>query len=245
MGASKNEKVVCIIPARFASTRLPGKPLIAVKGKPLIMWTYERAMASGAFDEVYVATDDERILGAVEQGGGRAVMTRSSHVSGTDRICEAMQGLDCGYIVNLQGDEPLVPIDLLQEFSTQTKALDTLSLLTCVTYATIEEMHDPNVVKAVLSARGDALYFSRSPIPFARDGALVRPYKHIGMYGFSRESLERFCSQPVGTLEQIEKLEQLRALEYGMNIRCLVRDYHCIGVDTPQDLETFRLLLET
>ncbi len=242
--ANTIEKVVCVIPARYASTRLPGKPLLPVNGKPLVMWTYERAVKSGAFDGVYVATDDDRIRGTVEQSGGHAIMTAGSHISGTDRIREAIQGLECGYVVNLQGDEPMVPVDLLQEFSIQTKNLDSLSLLTCVAYATIEEMQNQNVVKAVLTAQGDALYFSRSPIPYFRGETDVRPYKHMGIYGFSRASIETFCSYPAGRLEQIEKLEQLRALEFGMKIHCLVRDYQSIGIDTQQDLEAFRLCMK-
>lgn len=235
-----DKKVVCIIPARYASTRLPGKPLMDVNGLPLIMWTYNRAVESGAFGDIYVATDDERIRDAVEHHNGKAVMTSPDHASGTDRVFEAVQNTEYDFIVNLQGDEPLIPVDILQDFAGSVIKLDKLSLLTCVSYATIEDAENPNVVKAVLAANGDAIYFSRSPIPFDRDKKGCRIYKHSGIYGFSRESLAMFCSLKRGYLEEVEKLEQLRALEYGMKIRCLIRDFVCINIDTPEDMERFR-----
>jgi 3-deoxy-manno-octulosonate cytidylyltransferase (CMP-KDO synthetase) len=168
-------KPVCIIPARYGSTRLPGKPLISVKGLPLVMWTYNRAVESKAFSNIYVATDDQRILDTVHHFGGKAVMTSVNHVSGTDRMYEVSQQIECTYLVNLQGDEPLIPLELLRDFSEKLSELDTFSLLTCVSHAKIEVMKNPNVVKAVLAANGDALYFSRSPIPFERDDTRIKP----------------------------------------------------------------------
>jgi 3-deoxy-manno-octulosonate cytidylyltransferase (CMP-KDO synthetase) len=236
-------KVACIIPARYASTRLPGKPLIEINGVPLIVMVYNRVMESNAFDEVIVATDDRRIMKAVEDAGGKAVMTLKKHKSGTDRIYEASHCSDCGYIVNVQGDEPLIPKKLLREFSASVRELDDNTLLTCATHATIQEGDNPNTVKVVLSADNYALYFSRSAIPFYRDGGCRKYLKHIGIYGFSMQGLKRFCSLPMGRLEKIEKLEQLRALEAKMKIRCLLCRYNGIGVDTPHDVEKLAHML--
>ena len=236
-------KPACIIPARYGSTRLPGKPLLLIKGLPLIMWAYNRACESEAFDEVLIATDDDRIMESVSKHGGRAVMTLATHVSGTDRIHEVSQRIKSPYLVNLQGDEPMMPVSVLRDFASAVVELDTFSLLTCVSHAKIEDMKNPNVVKAVMAANGNALYFSRSCIPFERDTCLTKRYKHNGIYGFSRESLERFCGFPAGDLERIEKLEQLRALENGMSIRCLVRDYESVSIDTREDLAAFKILV--
>jgi 3-deoxy-manno-octulosonate cytidylyltransferase (CMP-KDO synthetase) len=207
------------------------------------MWTYNRARESDAFKEVYVATDDERILETVNSFGGRAIMTSANHASGTDRIHEASQHIECTYLVNLQGDEPLIPVEILRDFASHLIGRDSFSLLTCVSHATLKDMKNPNVVKAVLAADGSALYFSRSPIPFERDMTQGKRYKHNGMYGFSKESLERFCRLPCGVLEKTEKLEQLRALEHGMRIECLVRDYESISVDTQEDLKALKILV--
>lgn len=245
MKQKSKKRVVCIIPARYASTRLPGKPLIEINGLPLIIWTYNRAVESESFDDIYVATDDLRIKDAVEKYKGKAIMTSPDHISGTDRVFEAVQNIDCDYIINLQGDEPRIPVDILHDFSQEVGKIDKMSLLTSVSYATIEEVNNPNVVKVVLTAKGDAMYFSRSPIPFDRDRKGCRFYKHSGIYGFSREGLRMFCSHKRGYLEEIEKLEQLRALEYGMKIQCLVMDYKSFTIDTPEDLETFRSAVES
>ena len=219
-----NKSILCVIPARFGSTRLPGKPLIMIKGLPLIMWTYNRALDSGVFEKVCVATDDRRIVNAVECHGGVAVMTASNHKSGTDRVREAAETWRrFDYVVNLQGDEPLVPIGLLRRLGRNIGRIDDNSLLTCVSYATIYEKDNPNVVKVVLNRSGEALYFSRSPIPFDRDGAGGPILKHCGIYAFTKQGLKYFCGLPYGELEQREKLEQLRALEHGMKIQCFIQ----------------------
>ncbi|MBD3318259.1 MAG: 3-deoxy-manno-octulosonate cytidylyltransferase, partial [Chitinivibrionales bacterium] len=205
--------VLCVIPARYGSHRLPGKPLAEINGLPLVMWVYNRALESDAFDQVFVATDDERIRTAVEYHGGSAVMTGSGHASGTDRVHEVALATTSTHVVNLQGDEPTIPPQLLRDFASSLDRLDGNSLLTCVGNATINEMLDPNVVKAVLANNGDALYFSRAPIPYARGGVRGWGYRHTGLYGFTQESLARFCELPRGILEQTERLEQLRALE--------------------------------
>jgi 3-deoxy-manno-octulosonate cytidylyltransferase (CMP-KDO synthetase) len=233
--------ILCVIPARFASSRLPGKPLKRIRGRPLIMLVYDRACESGVFNEVIVATDDRGIYTAIDELGGKAVMTSPAHVSGTDRVNEVAQARSFAHVVNLQGDEPLIPAGLLRELTGRLVKIDDNSLLTCVANATIEESANPNVVKAVLDQRDNALYFSRASIPYDREGQGKGPVlKHIGIYGFSRAGIAKFCSFPKGVLEQREKLEQLRALEFGMSIQCLKTEYDGLGIDTPQDLADFR-----
>jgi 3-deoxy-manno-octulosonate cytidylyltransferase (CMP-KDO synthetase) len=237
--------VLCVIPARFASTRLPGKPLCEIKGLPLVMWAYNNAVAAHVFDTVCVATDDSRIHDTVVRHGGVCCMTSGRHASGTDRVAEAAAKFGSRYIVNLQGDEPDTPPDLLAAFASNLEKLDDNSLLTCVSNATIKDKENPNVVKAVCAANGNALYFSRAPIPYDRDdrgqqGILV----HWGIYGFTQRSLGRFCSFPPGVLETREKLEQLRALENGMRILCMVTHHAISGIDTPEDLAAFRERVE-
>ncbi len=239
----QSPRIACIIPARYASTRFPGKPLVVVKGIPLIMWAVNNALDSGVFCNVAVATDDLRIKDAVESHGGAVIMTSSFHQSGTDRVAQACAELDITHVVNLQGDEPMVSSSLLKDFSQELATLPTNYLLTIVSHATIEEIVNPNVVKAVLARNNDALYFSRCPIPYDRSSSLPSMYRHAGLYGFSKESLLHFCSLPQGILEKAECLEQLRALEHGMRIRCLIRSYPSIGVDTPEDLERFKQII--
>jgi len=232
--------ILCVIPARYAAQRLPGKPLTLINGVPLIVWVYNNAVASGAFDEVCVATDDIRIAEAVELAGGRAEMTAETHKSGTDRIHEVAQRIPCSHVVNLQGDEPQIPAELLNRFHDNLLQIDDNCLLTVVGHATIEEKAEPDCVKVVLDRSGRALYFSRAGIPFVRDDGTGSTYKHMGIYGFTARSLDIFCSFPEGELERLERLEQLRALENGMDIRCMVYDFTSIGIDTPEDLEQFR-----
>ena len=234
------KEILCVIPARYGSMRLPGKPLLAIGGLPLVMWAYNRAAESGVFADVCVAADDPRIIEAVERHGGRAVMTSAHHASGTDRVFEVARTSGYGYVVNLQGDEPAIPVAVLRDFAETLVTIDTLSLLTCVSNAKIEEADNPNIVKVVLAANNDALYFSRARIPFDRDNSGCVFYKHTGVYGFSQESLALFCSLKRGVLEEAEKLEQLRALENGMKIHTLVRNYQSVNIDTKEDLDLFR-----
>ncbi len=234
-----------VIPARYESTRLPGKPLLEIAGKPLIRLVYERASESRLQDGVIVATDDERILHAVTAFGGDAVMTSSSCKSGTDRVFEAVRQRAAGLIINLQGDEPFMRPDMADLlFSVmESENLDMATL--CSPITDDREYHDPNTVKIVLDGKGFALYFSRSPIPYLRNGA-ARPllYKHIGIYAFKRDFLERFVKMPRSRLEELESLEQLRVLENGFRIRVLTTQYDGFGVDTPADLERARLALD-
>ena len=231
-------KFIAIIPARYASTRFPGKPLAMLGGKTVIQRVYEQA--SAILDEAYVATDDERIYQAVEAFGGKAVMTRTDHKSGTDRLEEAASkiGTDADVIINIQGDEPFVKpevIDSLIDAITAPAAPDMATVVVPCPRAEFE--NNPNMVKVVLSADSYALYFSRSMIPFLRVGGTeTETYRHWGIYAYRRTALERFVSLPEGKLEQCEKLEQLRALENGMRIKVIVTPYSSIGIDTPEEL---------
>ena len=237
-------KAIAVIPARYASTRFPAKALEPLVGKPLILWVRDAVSASGLFAEVIVATDSELIKSAVEDFGGRAVLTRPDHASGTDRIAEAAAGLDFDLIVNVQGDEPLITKEalapLLEAF--EDPSVQIASLMTPLEDPAL--LADPNTVKVVVDQFSDALYFSRAPIPWDRDGTGYDRYlRHIGVYAYRRSALARFVMLPPGRLEQAEKLEQLRALENGMAIRMVATDYQGIGIDTPADLERVEALL--
>jgi 3-deoxy-manno-octulosonate cytidylyltransferase (CMP-KDO synthetase) len=236
--------ILCVIPARYASKRLPGKPLCMAKGLPLVMWAYNGAVKANVFDAVCVATDDIRIHDTVRRFGGVSCMTSDRHASGTDRVAEAAGKYEYRHIVNLQGDEPCIPPDVLATFASNLDKLDDNSLLTCVSNATIKEKENPNAVKVVCTRTGEALYFSRAPIPYDREGGPKGILLHWGIYGFTAQSLNRFCSFPAGALEMREKLEQLRALENGMRIICLVTDHAGGGIDTPEDLAAFRKRVE-
>jgi 3-deoxy-manno-octulosonate cytidylyltransferase (CMP-KDO synthetase) len=238
-------RVAIVIPARYASTRLPAKPLLRETGKYLIQHVYERAVEAECASDVIVATDDGRIFDAVREFGGRVVMTRADHVSGTDRIAEVAAHLPADVILNLQGDEPRIEpaaLDLLANLMTDP-ASDMATL--AVPIAERETYLSPNVVKVVCDDRGRALYFSRSPIPMARDGEpdfSARPAKylqHLGVYAYRREFLLRIAATPPHPLEEIEKLEQLRVLGAGGTIRLgTVASAHR-GVDTPADYAEF------
>ncbi|MFN3505112.1 MAG: 3-deoxy-manno-octulosonate cytidylyltransferase [Caldimicrobium sp.] len=236
---------VIIIPARYGSTRFPGKLLVELWGKPLIQHVYERALASG-LKEIYVATDDKRIFDTVVNFGGKAVLT-GEHPSGTDRVAEAVNilGLDDeDLIINLQGDQPLFPPEY---FSPLVKPLILHSEIPMATLAVLiknkQDLQNPNKVKVVLDKRGCALYFSRSPIPFHRPpGKEPTYFKHVGVYVYRKKFLDEFVKLPQGDLEQAEKLEQLRALEYGYKIAVSIVPKDFPEVDTPEDLEYIKNL---
>jgi 3-deoxy-manno-octulosonate cytidylyltransferase (CMP-KDO synthetase) len=238
-------KTAIVIPARYASSRLPGKPLLRETGKYLVQHVYERARESRA-DRVLVATDDERIAAAVRGFGGEAVLTRADHPSGTDRVAEVARGLDADVIVNLQGDEPLLPpehLDLLPELLRRDPAADVATLAVPVT--TLEQWRDPACVKVVRDYFGRALYFSRSPIPHVRDGeptfgGEATPFlQHLGLYAYRRAFLLYLATLPPEPLEELEKLEQLRVLGIGRRIQVGVVKHAGRGVDTPADYERF------
>ena len=231
-------RVVVCIPARYGSTRFPAKVLAKIGGKPMVQWVYERASKTSA-NEVLIATDDQRVMDAARAFGGRAIMTRPEHPSGTDRICEAIKGIDCEFVVNVQGDEPFIEPSAIDDLIKALKSRPEAQMATIVVKCDRARIaSNPNMVKAVLDKDGYALYFSRSPVPFLREGGADCPlHLHWGVYGYRRTALERFVSLPEGMLEKCEKLEQLRALENGMRIFCLVKSSKSgPGVDTPEDL---------
>jgi len=233
-------KVVGIIPARYASTRFPGKALALIAGKPMIQWVYERSCQAPSLGQVLVATDDERIKGAVAGFGGTAVMTRADHASGTDRLAEVAAGLpEAEIIVNIQGDEPLIEPASIEQALAPLLADPTIPMGTLrVRISDQEEIDDPNVVKVVVDCQDFALYFSRHPIPYQRLSTKGggRYWKHIGMYVYTRDFLLTYAQLPHTDLEQRERLEQLRALEHGYRIACPETEHDAIGVDTPEDL---------
>ena len=233
----KDPKCAVIIPARYASTRFPGKPLALLAGKPMIRHVCEKAAASKAGITV-VATDDRRIADAVESFGGRAVMTSPSHPSGTDRIAEALTLLGGEYdlVVNVQGDEPLIPTSVIDELIDVMRADPALPMATVAVPGDRERMTENNV-KVVFGTDGKALYFSRSMVPFLRQGGVdCGVWLHWGIYAYRADVLRRFVALPPGKLENAEKLEQLRALENGIGIKVLISDLQSVGVDTPEDL---------
>ena len=230
-------KAAAIIPARLGSTRFPEKPLAMLGGKCLITRVWEAVVATELFDEVIVATDSKRILDVVLAAGGKAQMTSSEHPSGSDRVAEVASGLEADIIVNVQGDEPFITEEVLKPLldSFLDDAVQMASLMTPILDA--EQLDDPGIVKVVTDAAGKALYFSRSLIPFDRDGGSGYNYmRHIGVYAWRRETLLSFVSLGMGKLERVEKLEQLRALENGIAIQMVETDYQGIGIDTPEDL---------
>lgn len=236
-------KQVIIIPARYGSTRFPGKPLVQLFGKPLIQHVYERAQESGLKD-IYVATDDKRIFDIVINFGGKAIMT-GEHPSGTDRVWEAANilGLDQGtLIINLQGDQPLFPAEYFSSLIKPLLLYADLSMATlAVPFQSKRDLENPHKVKVVLDKKGRALYFSRSPIPFFRPPGKEPTYlKHLGVYAYRKEFLDIFVRLPQGELEQAEKLEQLRALEHGYSIAVSLVPRDIPEVDTPEDLEIVR-----
>jgi 3-deoxy-manno-octulosonate cytidylyltransferase (CMP-KDO synthetase) len=242
-----------MIPARYASTRFPGKPLADIGGKPMIQRVYERVQP--VLDELWVATDDYRIADAVKAFGGKVVLTSEHHRSGTDRCLEAVQtvGTDCDVVINIQGDEPFVQASQIQALQSCFLDDPSTELATLVKpfapTAGYEELANPNSPKVVLNLKGEALYFSRSIVPYVRgveaeDWLKQRTfYKHIGLYGYRRETLERIAALPPSPLEITESLEQLRWLENGFRIRTAVTQVENLAVDTPEDLERIKQYL--
>jgi len=240
--------VVIIIPARYGSTRLPGKPLVSLAGIPMIQRVYERAKLAKLATRVIVATDDDRILKAVQSFGGEARMTRSEHRTGTERVAEVAAHTDGQVFVNVQGDEPLLNPDVVDAAITALLEDAATSVASVVTpIKTPADIMDPNVVKTVLDFDENALYFSRAPIPWLRDAAAkmeVRHLKHLGLYVFQRDALLEYPTLPQGTLEKIEQLEQLRWLENGYKIRIAEVEHDSVSVDVPDDIPKVEKLLQ-
>jgi 3-deoxy-manno-octulosonate cytidylyltransferase (CMP-KDO synthetase) len=241
-------KVVVVIPARYGSTRLPGKPLVSLAGKSMVQRVYERAKLAQTADRVIVATDDERILKAVENFGGEARMTRADHRTGTERVAEVAAHTDGDVFVNVQGDEPLldpVAVDTAVNSLLEESAAAIATVATPI--KTPADIMDPNVVKTVLDFDGNALYFSRAPIPWVRDTASkiqVRHLKHLGLYVFQRDALLEYPTLPQGELERIEQLEQLRWMENGWKIRVAEVEHDAVSVDVPEDVARVEKLLQ-
>ena len=242
-------KIVVIIPARYGSTRFTGKPLMLFEGKPMIQQVYERVSLSNIVTDVVVATDDQRIFDAVMGFGGNAVMTSKKNRSGTDRVAEAAEkmGLDLeDIVVNIQGDQPRVHLQHLQDVVSPFRGEPDVEMST-LAYKIVkkDEITNPKDCKVTFDNRGYALYFSRSPIPCARDaGTIYDTYKHLGIYAYTRRFLETFRNLPDGKLETIEKLEQLRAIECGYKIKVVITEYDSPEVDHPEDITRIEGLIE-
>lgn len=248
---SSNRRVVGVIPARWASTRLPGKPLALIAGKPMIQRVIERVVLAESLDAVLVATDDRRIIDAVTSfniPGVNAVMTRADHPSGTDRIAEAVAGEPCDVVINIQGDEPLMDPALIDRLAEVMLSGDWDMATAAAPIKSEADLKNPAVVKAVFGRDGQALYFSRAAIPFVRDAgtdAAGAHWRHIGIYAYRREYLMRLVAEPPCRLEQLEKLEQLRALHIGCRMHVLQTGDIGIGVDTPDDILKVEAILDS
>ena len=240
-------KFICIIPSRFASTRLPGKPLADIAGKPMIQRVYEQAKKATKLENVVVAVDNPKVYDTVVTFGGHAVMTREDHANGTDRLAEAVEHFpDADVIVNVQGDEPLISPDVIDALCQVFEDEPDLQMATVAAPLQEDEYDDPAAVKVVMNKNDEAMYFSRSLIPYPRhpfhDG--IRPYKPIGIYAYNRAFLLEYAKMAQTPAEEVESLEQLRVLENGYKIKVVKTDHHFIGVDTPEDLEHIRAYFE-
>ncbi|MFC2076589.1 3-deoxy-manno-octulosonate cytidylyltransferase [candidate division KSB1 bacterium] len=246
------KRIVGIIPCRMGSTRFPGKPLAAILGRPMVEHVYKRAARSTALSRVLVATDSEEIKDAVEAFSGEAVMTKPDHPSGTDRVAEAAEGIDADIIVNIQGDEPALAPEIIGQAVGPLLDDNAIVMSTLVRRITDpDELIDDRLAKVALAANGDALYFSRGPVPFSRGGAgsidlqTTPCYRHIGLYVFRRDFLFTFTTLPPSHLELVEGLEMLRALENGYPIRTVLTTNDSHGVDTPEDIPKVEAILKT
>lgn len=240
-------KVIAVIPARYASTRFPAKLMQDLGGKTVITRTYDAAVNTNLFDDVFVVTDSDLIFNEIISQGGKAIMSSKEHESGSDRIAEAVSNLEVDIVINIQGDEPFIDKDslakLIQVYKNDSKGeVDLSSLMREIT--AIQDIENPNNVKVVVDQSGFALYFSRSVIPYPREiNVGVRYMQHIGIYAFRKQALMDFYSLPMKSLEASEKLEQLRYLEFGKRIKMVETNHIGIGIDTPEDLEKARKLL--
>jgi len=252
-----NFSSVVIIPARWGSTRFPGKMLHQMAGRPLIEHVWQRCRQARFVKRILIATDNKRIEHAAKDFGAEVIMTSPHHQSGTDRIAEVVEFLEKdreaslpSHIINVQGDEPLLDFKLIDKFAKSLQAFPELEIITAATPMTqSSDHHDPNMVKVVLNHKSDALYFSRAPIPFHRDPreteSRLIPLLHLGIYGFRKDILKRFVTYPPSPLECSEKLEQLRALENGISIRVMITQHHSRGIDTLEDARVVEADLPT
>lgn len=247
MPHSESAKVLAVIPARHASSRFPGKPLAPISGRPMIQHVVERVRRAGLVSQVVVATDEPSIKEAVEAFGGEAILTRHDHRTGTDRIAEVATHLAAAIYINVQGDEPLIDPGTVDAVASAMLEDESVQVATpCTAILQPGDIMDPNIVKVVRDFDGNALYFSRAPIPWVRDrdeSVTAHHWKHIGLYGHRREALLEFPTLPPGELELLEQLEQLRWLENGFRIRVVETEYDAVSVDVPADIERVEKLL--
>ncbi len=241
-------EVVGVIPARYSSTRFEGKVLANIAGKPMLQHVWERAKQAIVLDDLIIACDDERVAKVAQEFGAKVIMTAKAHTSGTDRIAEIINFLDVKIVINIQADEPLihpVMIDTVAQALLDDKAVQMATLMKKIDCP--EEINDPHVVKVVVDKNNFAIYFSRAPIPYLAQSSGVKSpvyYKHIGLYGYTKDFLFIYKNLPVSILESIEKLEQLRVLHEGIKIKVIETKYETIGVDTPEDLEKLKGYLQ-
>ena len=240
-------KIVAVIPARFDSTRFPGKPLAKIKGRAMIEHVYERVEKADDIDEVIVATDDNRIKEKVKEFNGMVKKTSSEHSSGTDRVAEVAKNIDADLVVNVQGDEPLIEPAMIEQAIRPFKVEENILMSTLKKkIENINEINNPNVVKVVTDDEGYALYFSRATIPYQQNNndENIDYFKHIGLYVYEREFLLKYSQMDATALEETESLEQLRALENGYDIKVVETAFNTVGVDTPQDLQYVEDIIE-
>ena len=238
--------IACIIPARYGSTRLPGKPLAMIGDKPMIQRVYEQVSKAMEIEQVIVATDDQRVYDAVVAFGGQAMMTRPDHLTGTDRLAEvAATHTEIDVVINVQGDEPLIDASVIDALAREFKEDSSLQMGTVGCPLLEEEYNEPSAVKVIVNRLGNAMYFSRSLIPYPRNAFVQPPLKHIGMYGYQRQFLLNYAKMEPTPAELTESLEQLRALENGYTIRVITTDQRFVGVDTPEDLDRVNEIFRT
>ncbi len=240
-------KIIAVIPARYEASRFPGKLMQMLDEKTVIATTYQNVVDTQLFDEVFVATDSERIYNEIKNIGGNALMT-GEHETGSDRIAEAVATIDCDIVVNVQGDEPFLKLEplkkLISVFKDDKEAQISLASLK-IKLSEIEDIENPNHVKVITDQQGFALYFSRSVIPYPRETSIkAEYYKHIGVYAFRKKALLNFAKLKMQPLEIAEKIECIRYLEYGMKIKMIETDFVGVGIDVPEDLEKARLILK-
>ena len=238
--------IACIIPARYGSTRLPGKPLAMIGNKPMIQRVYEQVSKATEIEQVIVATDDQRVYDAVVAFGGQAMMTRPDHLTGTDRLAEvAATHTEIDVVINVQGDEPLIDANVIDALAREFKEDSSLQMGTVGCPLLEEEYNEPSAVKVIVNRLGNAMYFSRSLIPYPRNAFVQPPLKHVGMYGYQRQFLLDYAKMEPTPAELTESLEQLRALENGYTIRVITTDQRFVGVDTPEDLDRVNEIFRT
>ena len=238
--------IACIIPARYGSTRLPGKPLSMIGDKPMIQRVYEQVSKATEIEQVIVATDDQRVYDTVVAFGGQAMMTRPDHLTGTDRLAEvAATHTEIDVIINVQGDEPLIDANVIDALAREFKEDSSLQMGTVGCPLLEEEYNEPSAVKVIVNRLGNAMYFSRSLIPYPRNAFVQPPLKHVGMYGYQRQFLLDYAKMEPTPAELTESLEQLRALENGYTIRVITTDQRFVGVDTPEDLDRVNAIFRT